>query len=108
MKIPAYALDASMITIKTEVLMNDDLFAIHSEVEAELRKRGVWPPKPVVALEPAETACIRGGDKIAAIKLVRARHPDQLSLKEAKDIVDQYERAHTGMGGQIARPIQGS
>lgn len=45
-----------------------------------------------IAPSAAAIAAIQRGHKIEAIKLVREEHG--LGLKEAKDLVDRYEKAH--------------
>ena len=49
-------------------------------------------PDPHPPLPPQALDALRRGNKIEAIKLVRAAHG--IGLKEAKDAVETYARAH--------------
>jgi hypothetical protein len=63
------------------------------------------PPLP-----PAALSALRQGNKIEAIKEVRAAHG--LGLKEAKDLVDAYASSHpaefAGSPGLIREPASNS
>jgi hypothetical protein len=49
-------------------------------------------PQSKAELSEGAMAALRRGNKIEAIKLVRVEHG--VGLKEAKDIVDEFVRAH--------------
>jgi hypothetical protein len=57
------------------------------------------PPTDPLTLPPEAVRALVGGDKIAAIKLVRAAH--KVDLKTAKGVVDSYIELHPDIRTQI-------
>ena len=58
------------------------------------------PPTDSLTLPPEAVRALVGGDKIAAIKLVRAAH--KVDLKTAKGVVESYVELHPDIKTQIA------
>ncbi|MGO1944210.1 MAG: hypothetical protein ACTH1Z_07375 [Ancrocorticia sp.] len=59
-------------------------------------------PAGASSLPPAAIEALASGNKILAVKLLREAHHPAMGLKEAKDVVEAYERT----GGQ--GPLTGS
>ena len=57
------------------------------------------PPTDPLTLPPEAVRSLAGGDKIAAIKLVRAAH--KVDLKTAKGVVDSYVELHPDIKARI-------
>jgi len=57
------------------------------------------PPTDSLTLPPEAVRALAGGDKIAAIKLVRAAH--KVDLKTAKGVVESYVELHPDLKTRI-------
>ena len=63
-----------------------------------MQHAGMSPGAPI-ELPVEALAALQGGNKIEAIKVVRAAH--RLDLKDAKDLVDRYVAAQPGLQRQM-------
>jgi hypothetical protein len=66
------------------------------------------PPSDPLTLPPEAVRALAGGNKVEAIKIVRAAH--KVDLKTARGVVDAYVELHPDIKAQVEaqrRPRQG-